>query len=90
MRRRDGLTHPLRFQLAAFLAPLANFPAAVAFLGKEAGFTAASQLNVPDDLCLRGVRDARVQSKVKNQLLQLLSGHIRLQASQVMQDERSV
>jgi hypothetical protein len=80
----------LRFQRAAFPAPFANFPAAIAFLGKEARFTAPSQLNVPDDLRLRGERDAHIQSKIKNQLLKLFSGHIRLQASQVLQDERRV
>ena len=70
------LVPPLRFQLAAFLAPFAYFGATVAFFCREAGFATASQLDISDDLRLRGVVRACLESKIKCQLLQLLNGHI--------------
>jgi hypothetical protein len=68
---------PLRYELAAFLAPFANFGAGMAFFGEEAGLDAALQLDGPDALRLRGIVGGRIEPNIKCQFLQLLKGHIR-------------
>jgi hypothetical protein len=68
----------MRFQLAAILAPFAYFAASVAFFGQEAGLAAPLLLDAPDKLGVRGIGDARLESGITSQLLQLLNGHIRL------------
>jgi len=70
------LVPPVRFQRAAFPAPFAFFGATVALFCREAWLATASQLDVPDDLRLRGVVHACLESKIKCQLMQLLNGHI--------------
>src|SRR5574340_151168 len=68
--------HPLRPELAALLGPLARFRAAMALGGREAGFLAAHELDIPDGLRSGGIRDARLESDLRSELLQLLNSHI--------------
>jgi hypothetical protein len=68
----------MRFQRAAFGSEFAFFGAIVTSIGQEAGIATASQLDVPDQLRMRGIGGARSKSKIESQLLQLLNGHIQL------------